>query len=142
MKGLELLGLALLAGLVAWAIYGSVTWSEQRQIAAAWLSFPAGAAVVLTLVGVHAAGIRAFFPIAPMADAQKLVTGSKAVGMGLGFTVVILIVGAFWGLFAWGIYTANWSILEPATHVIGVVVGVGVVVAVLSELRRRFFRGR
>ena len=43
---------------------------------------------------------------------------------------------------AWGIWTENWAILMPMAKIIGVVVGVGAVVAVVSDLYRRFFRSR
>ena len=90
----------------------------------------------------YAAGLRAFFPIILPGGPQEFVTGSKAVAMGLGFAATLLLVGAFWGAFAWGIWSESWALLEPLSHVLGVVVGVGVVVAVVSELRKRFFRSR
>jgi hypothetical protein len=142
MKGLELAGVALAAGCLAWAIYVSASWSEPGKIVAMWFGFMASVTIPLILVGVHAAGLRAFFPLGMLANAQKLVTGSSAVAMGLGFAVIVAVVGAFWGTFAWGIWTEDWSILEPMSSILGVVVGVGVVVAVASDLYKRFFRSR
>jgi hypothetical protein len=142
MKGLELVGVALAAGCLAWAIYVSVNWSEQGKIVAMWFGFVASLTIPLILVGVHAAGLRAFFPLGMMANMQKLVTGSDAIWMGLGFAVVVAAVGAFWGTFAWGIWTEDWSILRPIGGILGVVIGVGVVVAVASDLYKRFFRAR
>jgi hypothetical protein len=142
MKVLELAGLALVAGYLAWAIYVSINWSVQRDIAAVWLAFPVSAVVLLVLVGIHAAGLGAFPPVIVPGGPQEFVTGSKAVGTGLGLAVTILIVGALWGAFAFGIWTENWAILKPLTEVVGVVVGVGAVIALLSDLRRRFFRSR
>jgi hypothetical protein len=142
MKGLEVGGLALIAGYLAWAIYVSINWSEPRQIAAVWFAFPVSVVALLILVGVHGAGIRAFFPIVVPSSSFPFVTGSKAVTMGLGFVVALLVVGAFWGSFAWGIWTNNWALLEPLAHVLGVVVGVGVVFALVSDLYRRLFRSR
>jgi hypothetical protein len=142
MKVLELGGLALVAGYLAWAIYVSINWSVQREIAAVWIAFPVSVVVLLVLVGIHAAGLGAFPPVIVPGGPQEFVTGSKAVDMGLGLAVTILIVGAFWGAFAYGIWTENWAILKPLTQVVGVVVGVGAVIALISDLRRRFFRSR
>jgi hypothetical protein len=142
MKVLELAGLALVVGCLAWAIYVSINWSVPREIAAIWFTFPGSIAVLLILVGVHAAGLRAFPPLGLLSSMQELVTGSKAVAMGVGFAVTVSLVAAFWGAFAWGIWTDNWAILEPLMHVLGVAIGVGVVFAVASDLYKRFFRSR
>jgi hypothetical protein len=142
MKVLEVTGLALVAGHLAWAIYVSANWSVPQKIVAVWFALPVSVVAVMILVGVHAAGLRAFLPIVLPGGPQDVVTGSKAVGMGAGFAVISLIVGAFWGTFAWGMWTTNWAILEPLTHIIGVVVGVGVVAALVSDLYKRFVRSR
>ena len=142
MKALELGGLALVAGYVAWAIYVSINWSVQREIAAVWVAFPVSVVVLLVLVGIHAAGLRAFPPVIVPGGPQEFVTGSKAMEMGLGLAGTILIVGAFWGAFAYGMWTENWAMLIPLVGVVAAVVGVGAVIALLSDLRRRFFRSR
>ncbi|UCC64333.1 MAG: hypothetical protein JSV36_04560 [Anaerolineae bacterium] len=143
MKLLEVAGLALVAGHLAWAIYVSINWaSAPEKIVVVWFALPVSVVVLMVLVGLHAAGIRAFFPIIVPSSSLPFVTGSKAVGMGLGFAAVSLAIGAFWGAFAWGLWTTNWAILEPLTHIIGVVVGVGAVVAVVSNLYQKFFRSR
>jgi hypothetical protein len=142
MKGLELGELALVAGYVAWAIYVSINWSVQREIAAVWLACPVILAVLLALVGIHAAGLRAFLPVIVPGGPQEFVTGSKAVDMGLGLAVTILIVGAFWGAFAHGLWTENWAMLIPLVGVVAAVAGVGAIIALISDLYRRFFRSR
>jgi hypothetical protein len=142
MKVLELGGLALVAGYLAWAIYVSINWSVPREIAATWFTFPICVVPLLILVGVHAAGLRAFPPVIVPGGPQGFVTGSKAVDMGLGLAVTILIVGAFWGAFAYGIWTENWAMLIPLVGVVAAVVGVGAIIALISDLRRRFFRSR
>jgi RsiW-degrading membrane proteinase PrsW (M82 family) len=142
MKALEVAGLALIAGHMAWAVYISANWTVANRIAAVWLAVPASIAALLVLVGLHAAGSRAFFPVALPGGPQELVTGSNAVGMGTGFAIVLLIVGAFWAAFAWGIWTTNWAILKPLTHIIVVVVGVGAAVAVASDLYKKLLRSR
>ena len=142
MKGLEVAGLVLMAGYLAWAIYASINWSVPQRIAAVWLAFPVSTVAFMILVGVHAAGLRAFFPIALPGSPQEFVTGSKAVAMGLGFSALSLIVGTFWGAFAWGIWSNNWALLEPLVHVLGIVVGIGAVVAVVSDLYKKFVRSR
>jgi len=142
MKVLELGGLALVAGYLAWAIYVSINWSVQREIAAVWLAFPVSVVVLLVLVGIHAAGLGAFPPVIVPGGPQEFVTGSKAVGTGLGLAVTILIVGAFWGAFAYGIWSNSWALLKPLSQILGVVVGVGAIIAIISDLYRRFFRSR
>lgn len=142
MKVLELGGLALVAGYVAWAIYVSINWSVQREIAAVWFAFPVSVVVLLVLVGIHAAGLRAFPPVIVPGGPQEFVTGSKAVDMGLGLAVTILIVGAFWGAFAYGMWTENWAMLIPLVGVVAAVAGVGAIIAIISDLYRRFFRSR
>jgi hypothetical protein len=142
MKVLELGALALMAGYLAWAIYVSINWSVQREIVAVWFAFPVSVVVLLVLVGVHAAGLGAFPPIAPLSSMQAFVTGSKAVGTGVGFAITVCLAAGFWGAFAWSIWTENWAILEPLMHVLGVVLGVGIVFAIVSDLCKRFFRSR
>jgi hypothetical protein len=141
MKVLEVAGLALIAGHLAWAIYVSATWvGVPERIVAVWFALPVSVTAVMILVGLHAAGLGAFFPVVLPGSPQELVTGSKAVGMGLGFAAVSLAGGAFWGAFAWGVWTVNWAILEPLTHIIAVVVGVGAIIAVASDLYKKFIR--
>jgi hypothetical protein len=142
MKVLEVAGLALIAGHLAWAIYVSINWSVPQQIVAVWFALPVSVVALLVLVGVHAAGLGAFFPVILPGGPQEFATGSKAVASGVGFAATLLLVGAFWGAFAWGKWTTNWALLEPLMHVLGVVVGVGVVFAVVSDLYKRFFRSR
>jgi hypothetical protein len=142
MKVLELGGLALMAGWLAWAIYVSINWSEARHIAAIWLSFPVVFSILAILIGVHAAGLRAFPPVAPMSSMQAFVTGSKAVAMGVGFAVTVCLFGGFWGTFAWSVWTENLALLMPLIEVLVAMIGVGIVVAVFSDLYKRFFRSR
>jgi hypothetical protein len=143
MKLLEVAGLVLVAGHLALAIYASATWvGVPERIVAVWFALPASAVAVMVLVGLHAAGLRAFFPLAAMSNMQELVTGSGAVGMGLGFAAVMLVVGAFWGAFAWAVWTVNWAILNPLIQILVAVVGAGAMVAVVSDLYKRFIRSR
>ena len=142
MKVLELGGLALIAGYLAWAIYVSINWSVQQNIVAVWFAFPISVVVLLVLVGVHAVGLRAFPPLALLSSMQEFVTGSKAVATGVGLALLIVVVGAFWGAFAWGIWSNSWALLKPLSHILGVVVGVVAVIAVVSDLYRRYFRSR
>ena len=142
MKGLELAGLAGIAGYLAWAIYVSINWSEPQKIVVVWFAFPICVFALGILVSVHAVGIRAFFPIIVPNSSFPFVTGSKAVPMGLGFAAVLLLAGVFWGAFLWGIWANDWALLEPLVQIVAVVVGVGAVFALFSDLYRRFIRSR
>jgi len=142
MKLLEVAALALVAGYLAWAIYVSITWSAPNRIAAVWFGLPIAVVVLMVLVGVHAAGLGAFFPVAVPGGPKEFVTGSKAVANGVGMALALLLVGAFWGAFAWGMWTTNWTILEPLIYVAVGLVGVGAVVAIVSDLYKKLFRAR
>lgn len=142
MKILEGAVLVLIAAHLALAIYGSIQWSEGERITAVWFALPVSVALLLVLVGVHGAGIRAFFPMVVPNSSFPLVFGSSAVAMGLGFVVLVLVVGGFWGAFAWGTWATDWSILNPLMAILGVALGAGILVAVLSDLYRRFLRSR
>ena len=142
MKVLELGALALMAGYLAWAIYASINWSEPKNIVAVWFAFPVSIVILLVLIGVHAAGLRAFPPVAPLSSMQQFVTGSKAVGTGIGFAVTVCLAAGFWGAFAWAVWAENWTVLEPLMQVLGVVLVVGIAFAVVSDLYKRFFRSR
>jgi hypothetical protein len=143
MKVLEVAGLALVASYLALAFYISFNWvGVPEKIVAVWFAFPITVAPLMVLVGVHAAGLRAFFPIVLPGNSQEFVTGSKAVNMGAGLAVTSLLVCAFWGTFAWATWTVNWAILEPMIHITGVVVGVGAVIAIVSDLYKKLVRAR
>jgi hypothetical protein len=137
MKALELAGLALVVGHLAWAIYVSINWNVSQNIAAVWFAFPLTVVALLMLVGVHAAGLGAFPPVIVPGGPQGFDTGRKAAAMGLGLAVTVLLAGAFWGVFAWGIWTNNWAILKPLIQILAAVVGVGAVIAVVSSLFRQ-----
>jgi hypothetical protein len=113
-----------------------------QHIVAVWFGFPASIAALLVLVGLHAAGLRAFLPILLPGSTQGFVTGARAVATGLGFAVTLLLASAFWAAFAWGIWTTNWAILEPLAQLLGVLVGIGIVVAVVSDLYKKLLRSR
>ena len=138
MKVLELAGLALIAGYLPWAIYVSITWSVPREIAATWFAFPVSVVPLLILVGVHAAGLGAFPPVIVPGGPQGFDTGRKATAMGVGLAATLLLAGAVWGAFAWGIWTNDWALLEPLVHVLAAVAGVGAVIAVVLSLFRQF----
>ena len=142
MKILELGALALMAGHLAYAIYVSINWSEPKNIVAVWFAFPVSIVVLLVLIGVHAAGLRASPPVIVPRGPQEFVTGSKAVGTGVGFTITVVLAAGFWGTFAWAIWAENWAVLEPLMHILGVVLVVGIAYAVISDLYKRFFRSR
>jgi len=142
MKGLEVAGLTVIAGYLAWAIYVSINWTVPQQIVAAWFAFPVSVVALLIFIGVHAAGLRAFFPVILPGGPQEFVTGPKAVSTGIGLAVAALLGGAFWGVLDWGIWTNDLTLLAPLMQFVGVVIAVGIVAAVVSDLYKKLFRSR
>jgi hypothetical protein len=144
MKVLEVVGLVIIAATFAVALYLSINWATVPQMAipTAWFAFPVSFAPLMILIGVHSIGLRAFLPIVPLGKSQQFVTGSKAVWSGAGLIVTALLVGAFWGAFAWVMWSGDMALIGTYTRILGTGVGIAIAVAIVGSLFRQIFRSR
>jgi hypothetical protein len=144
MKRLEVASVGIIVAAFIIAMYvsinsKSVPWTA---IPIAWFFFVASATPAMVLVGLHAVILRAFPPIVLPGKKQRFVTGREAVWPGWSLILGGLGVAAFWGLFAYSVWTLNLAMLEPLVGILGVVIGVGVAVSVLYSLYRAISRSR
>jgi len=144
MKVLEVVGLAIIAATFAVAMYVSINWATVPQMAipTAWFAFPVSVAPLMILIGAHAVGLKAFLPIVLPGKSQQFVTGSRAVWSGWGLIVTALLVGAFWGAFAWVVWSNDMALIGTYVRILGTVVGIVIAVAIIGSLFRQIFRSR
>ena len=144
MKRLEAASLGLIAAAFIAAIYISINWASMppNLIPVAWLFYVASATPAIVLVGLHAVILRAFPPIVLPGKVQKFVTGREALLPGWGLILIGLVFGAFWGLFAYSVWTFNMTMLEPLIRVLASVVGIGMAVAILYRMVQKILKSR
>jgi hypothetical protein len=144
MKVLEVASLALVAAAFAVAMYISInhTAVSGTAIATAWFAFPVSVALLMILIGVHAIGLRAYFPIVLPGKPQRFVTGSKAVWSGMGLIAIGLIAAAFWGTFAWAAWSGDMGLIMVYGRILGTAMGVVIPVAMVAALFQQIFRSR
>lgn len=148
MKVSEAAGLALVAAAFAVAMYVSInhTAVSGTAIATAWFAFPVSVAPLMILIGVHAIGLRAYFPIVLPGKPQRLVTGARAVWSGAGLIVTALLVGAFWGALAWAVRSGDMALIGTYLRILGTVMGIviaiAIPVAIVGSLFRQISRSR
>lgn len=148
MKVLKWAGLALIVAWFALALYLSInhTAVPATMIAVAWFLFPVSAVPLMILEGLHTIGLRASVPSVLPSKPRKLVTGAKAVGTGWGQILIALAVGAFWGGFAWAVWSLDMRLIDAYVRVLGTVLGivipVAIVLGLISALYRQLVRSR
>jgi hypothetical protein len=144
MRILEMASLTIIAGAFAVAMYVSINWATVPQMAipTAWLAFPVSVVPLMTLIGLHAIALRAFLPVVLPGETPHFVTGSKAVWSGLGLIVVGLAAAAFWGSFAWAIWSNQLEWILSFTRILGIAMGVLIPVKVILSLAQKLFRFR
>jgi hypothetical protein len=142
MKVLEGIGLVVIAGAFAVAMYVSINWTTVPQMAipTAWFAFPVSVAPLLILIGVHSIGLRAFYPIVLPGKPQQFVTGSKAVWSGVGLIVTALAVGAFWGAFAWAVWSGDMALIGAYIRILGTALGVVILVAMVAAMLQKLLK--
>jgi hypothetical protein len=133
MNRLEAAGVGIIAAAFIAALYLSFAWKsiDPILIPAAWFIFAASGSVLFVLNGLHSAILRAFPAGSLPGSKQKFVTGSGAMWAGLAFIVGGLAYAAFWMLFAYATWTANFEILRPLIGFLGIVMGIGMAVAMI-----------
>ena len=148
MKVLEMASLAIISGAFAVAMYVSINWTAVpgTVIATAWFAFPVSFTPLMILIGLHAIGLRAFYPIVLPGKPEQFATGSKAVWSGLGLIAIALLVAAFWGGFGWAVWSGDMALIGSYVGVLGTAMGVaiagGIVLGMLSSLYKQFVRPR
>ncbi len=148
MKVLEIAGLMVIVGSFAVAMYVSINWTAVpgTVIATAWFAFPVSFAPLMILIGVHAIGLRAFYPIVLPGKPEQFATGSKAVWSGLGLIAIALAVAAFWGPLAFAAWSFDTALIGSYARILGTVMGVAIPAAIilglLSGLYKQFVRPR
>ena len=148
MKVLEIAGLMLIVVTFAVAMYVSINWTAVpgTVIATAWFAFPVSFTPLMILIGLHAIGLRAFYPLVLPGKPEQFATGSKAVWSGLGLIAIALLVAAFWGGFGWAVWSGDMALIGSYVRVLGTAMGVaiagGIVLGMLSGLYKQFVRPR
>lgn len=148
MKVLEVVGLVLVAAAFAVAMYVSINHTPLAAavIATAWLALPVSLAPLMILIGVHAIGLRVYFPIVLPGKPQRFVTGTKAVWSGIGLIVTALLVAAFWGALAWAVWSNDLTLIGTYIRVlgtgVGILIAIAIPVAIAGSLFRQIFRSR
>lgn len=143
MKGLEWASVALTVIVFIVALVVSINWTNvpKNLIPTAWFALPGSFSSILLLLGLHTiilkaspagsglpATIQRSAPPTPQLRKNlPFVTGREAVGRGWAFVIGGLLLGAFWGLFAYAAWTLNWAILTPMITFLGVLMGVAIV---------------
>ena len=147
MKALEVASLVSVTAVFILAMYVSINWTSVpgTAIATAWFAFPGSFSLTVLLLGLHTVILKAFPPVVGLhtvalqasspikvpGKQSKFVTGRAAVGRGWGLVVLGVVVGAFWGLFAYSVWTLNMALLEPLIRILGTVMGVGIAISIL-----------
>jgi hypothetical protein len=160
MKVLENISFGIIIVTFVTALVLSFMWKSVpvAAIPTAWLLLPVSGAILYLLIGVHALVLRAF-PPSPLfttlqrgssihlpRKSQGFVTGKAAESTAWGLILVGLIVGAFFAVFAWSVWTVNWAILTPMITVLGVLMGVviavGIVGSMIFSIYQKVFKSR
>ncbi len=157
MRIAEWVSLALPVAVFAIALYLSFAWKTVpvKAIPTAWFCFPLSFTPFLILVGLHGVGLRAwpptglfgktmriYFPMTGQDKTLPLRVGEKAVAWSWGTIVIALLVAAFWGAFAWVVWTSNLALLDPLLRILGVVLGVMIVGRILLTIYQNITRSR
>jgi hypothetical protein len=144
MKFLEMAGLTIVVASFALAMFFSINWTTvpQTAIATAWFAFPASATPLMIFIGVHAIGLRAFYPIVLPGKPLPFATGSKAMWSGLGTIATALAAGAFWGTFAWAVGTNSVGLIMAFARILSTAMGIAISIAIVASLFQKLFRFR
>jgi hypothetical protein len=136
MNYLEVIGIGIVLAAFAFALYFSITWKSVNPmiIPLAWFAFAASGSLIIVLNGVHSAILRAFPTSILPGKSSKLITGNKAIVIGLGLIIGGLAYAAFWGVMAYATLTANFELLRPLISLLGIVLGFGIAISILVKL--------
>jgi hypothetical protein len=140
MNGLEVAGVVIIITAFIVALVLSFAWKSinPMMIPIAWFAFAASASLTMILLGLDAIVLRAFPPILWPGKPSRFTTGSGATWRGWAFMAGGLAAVALWGLFAYAIWTQNWTMLRPLINILGI----GMTIAVLYSILMKFAKAR
>lgn len=129
------------------ALLVSIRWTQVNplEIPFWWMAFAASVLPFAICLGLDTIILKAVLPLPRgqrqrKADNQQLGTGNRAILSGL----FIILIGVVWAgialAFAYSILTFNLNVIEIASHLLGIVIGIAVAVQVISNLLRHFSR--
>jgi hypothetical protein len=142
MKYLEILGLGVIAFAFLVALYFSITWKSVNPmtIPLAWFAFAVTGSLIMLLSGTHSAILHAFPAGILPSNAKKLITGSKAMWIGVVMVIGGLAYAAFWLMMAYGTVTANFEILRPLISFLGIILGFGIAISIIVKIASTSFK--
>jgi len=150
-------GIAAIVFIIAMVL--SISWASLPRteiIPAAWFALPGSLSLTALLIGLHALILKAYPPVLWLGSAawrasspaallgknSAFVTGGEAIGRGWIFIIGGILLGAFWGLFAYASWTANWTLLAPLINILGVAMGIGIAASILYAMYQKLFKSR
>lgn len=144
MKCLEAASAGLIAGGFIMAVYVSIAYQRVNPalIPLAWFFFAASPSLMLILNGMHSILLRAAPAIVLPGKVQSFTTGRRAILSGAALILGGLLDAAFWGIFIYATWMANWSLLTPLITILGVVMGVGIAVSILLSMAQKILKLR
>jgi hypothetical protein len=144
MKRVDAAGLGIVVAAFAVALYGSFTWASVNpaMISAAWFFFATCCSLMVMLFGLHAILIRAFPPVILPGKAQKFVSGSTAVWIGVASIAGGLFMAALWIAFAYSTATFNLAMLAPLMNILGVVMSIVIIVSIIYSIYQKATQSR
>jgi hypothetical protein len=154
MRIIEYISFGLMIIIFITALVLSFMWKSipVATIPTAWMLLPVSAAILTLLIGVHVLFLHAYppsnfltifkygSPIRLPGISQGFVSGKKADLNAWGLIIGGLVVGAFFSVFAWAIWTVNWAILTPMITVLGVLLGVGIAISILFSIVQKILK--
>ncbi|MBM3143434.1 MAG: hypothetical protein FJ010_00425 [Chloroflexi bacterium] len=144
MKRAEAAWLGIVIAVFAFALYGSFAWAKTNpsMISVAWFAFATCLSLLAMLNGLHAILIHAYPPVVMPGKPQKFVSGSTAVWIGAASIVGGLIMAGFWVAFACYTATSNMAMLIQLINALGIVVSIGILVAIVYAIYQKVIQSR
>lgn len=148
MNALESISVGLIILVFIVALVLSFMWQSipTQAIPTAWFLLPVSGAILLLLICIHALVLRIFPPSSLYLVLQKgssipfsgktreFRTGKPAVSLAWGLLVLGVVLGGFFGTFAWAAWTVNWDFLTPMITILGTFMGVAIAVGIVGGM--------
>ena len=144
MKRVEAAGLGVVVAAFCAALYCSFTWASTNpiMIPLAWFFFAACLSLMMSLLGLHTIFIRAFPLVILPGKAQRFVSGSMAVWIGVTSILGGLIMAGLWIAFAYSTAIFNLAMLVPLINALGIVVSTGIALSIAVAFYQKLIQSR